>query len=327
MLELIMSIDIIGGGPAGSTASIFLAKSGFDDIKLYEKSVKVRKPCGGGLTFRVLERYDYLLEGLKTNPIKTIVVDIDNTIIKFGFKKVVLKIVDRLKLDEHLRKIAKSLGVKIIGKNVEPKELNGKLVIDARGFDSEQKFSIAKVAICKLKDSIATFIFRKKFISKGYFWIFPINEKLANIGCAGTKNGFKTNLDEVFDWFIEEIGAKPLSIMNYPITVYSKINSLIYRHDDKIVVKVGERAGLVNPLTGEGIYHAIRSSEILAECIKDDVFLYQKRIEDEFKKELTISKFLVDSFPIMPNFLKKFLLKHAVKIIFPSTKIIEMCRN
>ncbi|MEM5829306.1 MAG: NAD(P)-binding protein [Candidatus Aenigmatarchaeota archaeon] len=116
-----MSIDVIGGGPAGSAASIFLAKRGFDDIRLYEKSPKLRKPCGGGLTWRVFERYGYLLEGLKTNPIKTIIVDLENTMVKFEFKKAVLKIVDRLRLDKHLRKIAKSFGVKIIKKMLNQK--------------------------------------------------------------------------------------------------------------------------------------------------------------------------------------------------------------
>ncbi|MEM5829305.1 MAG: hypothetical protein QW040_00345 [Candidatus Aenigmatarchaeota archaeon] len=167
----------------------------------------------------------------------------------------------------------------------------------------------------------------KKLISRGYFWIFPINRKLANIGCAGTRNGLKTTLDKAFEWFLEETGAKPLVIMKYPVTMYNKISNLIYRDGDKIVVKVGERAGLVNPLTGEGIYHAIRSSEILSECIGDDIFSYQKKVEDEFRKELTISKFLVGSFPIIPNSLKIFLLKHTVKIMFPSTKIIEESRN
>ena len=47
-------IAIIGGGPAGSMAAEVLARGG-GTVTIYEKKLQWEKPCGGGLTSKVLE--------------------------------------------------------------------------------------------------------------------------------------------------------------------------------------------------------------------------------------------------------------------------------
>src|SRR5262245_50475054 len=52
-----MQIAIVGGGPAGSWASILLAKRGHT-VTLIDSQAPWEKPCGGGITTKALTRFE-----------------------------------------------------------------------------------------------------------------------------------------------------------------------------------------------------------------------------------------------------------------------------
>ena len=53
-------VTIVGAGPAGATAARALARAGVP-VRLLDRSVFPRnKPCGGGISMRVLGRFPYL---------------------------------------------------------------------------------------------------------------------------------------------------------------------------------------------------------------------------------------------------------------------------
>ena len=56
----VQRIAIIGGGPAGSLAAATLADGGAT-VTVYEEKLTWEKPCGGGLSYKVLERYPFFL--------------------------------------------------------------------------------------------------------------------------------------------------------------------------------------------------------------------------------------------------------------------------
>src|SRR5215472_5765055 len=60
------TIGIIGGGPAGATIAERLAKgvSGFR-VLVFEEKLGWEKPCGGGLTYKALRRYPFLLDAVE----------------------------------------------------------------------------------------------------------------------------------------------------------------------------------------------------------------------------------------------------------------------
>src|SRR5712691_6897439 len=54
------SVLVVGGGPAGATAARALARAGVT-VRLLDRSNFPRnKPCGGGISLRVLKRFPYL---------------------------------------------------------------------------------------------------------------------------------------------------------------------------------------------------------------------------------------------------------------------------
>jgi flavin-dependent dehydrogenase len=60
---------------------------------------------------------------------------------------------------------------------------------------------------------------------------------------------------------------------------------------------LGDSAGLVDPITGEGLYYALRSAELFAEaCLKNQPERYATLAEDELLSELKIAARLSDRF-------------------------------
>lgn len=56
---------VVGAGPAGATAARTLAAAGFPVCLLDRSSFPRNKPCGGGISTRVLTRFPYLQPGLR----------------------------------------------------------------------------------------------------------------------------------------------------------------------------------------------------------------------------------------------------------------------
>jgi len=324
------STSIVGGGPAGCSTGIFLSKAGFDNVKIYEKSTNQRKPCGGILTWRFVREYENLIKGVEMNKIREIKIDFNGVKFALSSKTPMVNVIDRLEMDKHLRSVAENEGVDLIRKRVNPEDLNDRTVVDARGVDFKKSLGIARVSLCRKKNSGFNYIINNSLISKGYFWIFPLNDRIVNVGCGGELKELKVSINRLFDLFVKKINAKPFVNMGYCMGYYGKINRLTEKSNDKSIFKVGDSAGLVNPASGEGIYQAMRSSEILSDCLKfGEEKLYESRIKKEFGTNLLISKFLVEmnTIKMLPKFLKLKILIYLIKKVFPSAKIESIQPN
>jgi geranylgeranyl reductase family protein len=63
---------VVGAGPAGATAARTLARAGFR-VRLADRSAFPRnKPCGGGISLRILKRFPYLEQALARIPTHTL---------------------------------------------------------------------------------------------------------------------------------------------------------------------------------------------------------------------------------------------------------------
>src|SRR2546426_332259 len=112
----------------------------------------------------------------------------------------------------------------------------------------------------------------------GYGWIFPLPNGAANVGVGFVPNARRGRHPSLtsraaFDSFIRDRSTGPLpararpcdSVRSYPIRVDFPESTT---SGDRILL-VGEAAGLVNPLTGEGIDYAMESARLAAQHVAD----------------------------------------------------------
>jgi len=115
-------------------------------------------------------------------------------------------------------------------------------------------------------------------ILPGYGWIFASDEGTANIG-IGTRDVFWSHPDptrQILDRFVER--RQKSGILDQSLELCSPVKGFPIRVDfplhrvagDNWIV-IGEAAGLVNPVTGEGIDLAMVSGMIAGRTLHDDI--------------------------------------------------------
>jgi flavin-dependent dehydrogenase len=130
----------------------------------------------------------------------------------------------------------------------------------------------------------------------GYGWLFPVSEQLVNAGLGYWPDGWRTNREVSLRVALEEfLGSpglrgdfgelKPVGeVKSYPL----RTDFASARTFGGDVLLVGEAAGLVNPLTGEGIDYALESGRIAGEFLAEhglmaDLAGYDARLRAAFQ--------------------------------------------
>ncbi len=307
-------ISIIGGGPAGCSVGFFLAKEGFDRITLYEKHPNKRKACGGSLGWRVLNRYDEFVKDVYCNKIRKYVFDFDGKILEFCFKKDVAAIVDRFEFDKNLRSIVESHGVKLVHKNMDMPKLQTRYVVDASGLKKSEKMGICMQGTSRIKLDCVKFVFRRNLFPYGYFWLFPISDDCTNVGLGGPKDSFQIPINRAFNSMLKKHKIKARGVLASPIAMRCAFDNLSEVTNSKSILRIGEAANLVNPASGEGIYHALRSGEIAANAIGGNCN-YDTAIKDEFKNEFWLSEYMLKFMTKSPKLIKRSIALLSLKLI------------
>ncbi|MBD1844697.1 NAD(P)/FAD-dependent oxidoreductase [Cyanobacteria bacterium FACHB-63] len=128
-------------------------------------------------------------------------------------------------------------------------------------------------------------------VKRGYGWIFPKGDHL-NIGAgafrpnsldARSDRALPTQLKQTIFEYMDALGVKydpdALKFHAHPLPIWGGKERL---HEGRILL-VGDAAGLINPLFGDGILHAVKSGAIAAESIIDEAAdEYTNRIHAEF---------------------------------------------
>ncbi|GAP97184.1 geranylgeranyl reductase family protein [Leptolyngbya sp. NIES-2104] len=128
-------------------------------------------------------------------------------------------------------------------------------------------------------------------VKRGYAWIFPKADHL-NIGAgvfrpdnqdARSDRTLRAGLQKTILDYMDAIGVKydpdALKFHAHPLPTWGGKEPL---HEERILL-VGDAAGLINPIFGDGILHAVKSGGIAARSIIDDAAEeYSDRIHAEF---------------------------------------------
>ncbi len=342
-------VVISGAGPAGSKCAEILAKKGFK-VALIEKNSKWRKPCGGGVSSRVLKYYPQLRK-LDLMPITGITIySGDYHKLEYTWKEIEEPslTVDRLEFDNFIRDIAIDSGAEFFDNNLSynfvsknnrnigiktktpngTKEYFGKIIVIADGMSSKlailsglrRKWKIDEIGLCKcaimegnnLLDKASISLFFRKY--KGYGWIFPIDENHFNIGC-GTwlEANISHNLNQVYNEFINDPylekffptkNYKEIWKAAYPLPALGVREKSLYK--DNIMI-IGDAAGFVSPISGEGKHACIVSGHAAGETAI-------KALESDHISNQTLRMY--KSYPSIKKIIRNFKMKVSIVDFF-----------
>lgn len=340
-------VIIVGAGAGGASSAYFLSKGGAKVAVIEKKTLPRYKVCAGGVPGVAMQYFPFSFDKVIQNHINLACFCFNKETVDHTVAPRCLNMVLRDEFDYH---IIKNSSVEVIDKTfveqisiyrsyviVKVKggnSLRCKYVIGADGAASVVKKSlesfknknmgVALEAEIFAKDKILE-KYRSKFlvcfgvVKKGYFWVFPKRSHLS-VGIGNIQKGIKIrkvfiNLLKKMDLFNDKtnISAHPLPIY----TRHSKFHS-------KRVFLVGDAANLVDPLTGEGIRHAILSGKIAADCILNSKeHLYSKIIIKKIGKNLLSAKRLSHFFYNH----QQFCYNHFVKNKFVFNDLMKIINN
>ena len=113
------------------------------------------------------------------------------------------------------------------------------------------------MAGCRISDAGAfRFYLGNEVAPKGYAWIFPWNERIAEVGIGVRGAPIKPYLHRFIETFRDELGrAQIIDYRGAPVPVGGVISEFI---QDSVIL-IGDAAGMVIPMTGGGIHSSISS--------------------------------------------------------------------
>lgn len=214
-------------------------------------------------------------------------------------------VVDRLEFDNLIRNVALEAGAELFDKNISydfiykdqkrvgiktktssgTKEYFANIIVVADGMSSKlanrsglrEKWNPLNIGIGKAEilegqnnlNEKGTYFFFKNY---GYGWIFPIDRQKFNIGTITYyENNLKYNVSNLFEEFLQESRNRKLLSENDYRVIWSAIfpepaTGVLEKglFDDNLII-VGDAAGFVGPISGEGIHGAIISGQIAGE--------------------------------------------------------------
>ncbi len=286
-------VAIVGAGPAGSTAAIRLARVGARVLLLDKAKFPRDKPCGGGLTVRALRQ-------LPVDPAPVVEHVVDRFEFRHRYKGRFVRggrqplayMTQRRRLDNFLAEQAAAAGaefrdgvkvtevdqrgLRLDGERIEADAIvgaDGANGITARslGFELGIRHGVAFEGNLAYGDApeerwrgIAAL--ELGTVPGGYGWIFPKGDHV-NVGVGGwDEEGptLRAKLRELCEHHgLDE--SKVESLRGHRLPLRRAGTSLARGR----VLLVGDAGGLVDPLSGDGMYEAFVSSRLAAAAVLD----------------------------------------------------------
>jgi geranylgeranyl reductase family protein len=272
-------VAIIGGGPAGSTAAYRLASAGASVLVLDKATFPRDKPCGGGVTGRAARLLPFSIE-----PVVEDVVDRLECGLRYQqritrhARAPLAYMTQRRRLDHFLLQKAADAGAEVReGETADARELDARIVIGADGCNgsSAKQLGLADQVVHGVALE-ANYPHEQRFegamvleiavIRGGYGWIFPKGDHI-NVGVGGNGEegprlrGELRRLCETYG--IDPEAARDTRGYRLPMRL---TRTRLARGRTAVI---GDAAGLVDPLSGDGMYEAFLSAQLVSDAALD----------------------------------------------------------
>ena len=309
------TVAVLSGGPAGSSAAERLAQAGMRTIVIDEK-LAWEKPCGGGITYKAYSQYKYLIEN---DTPKKLVTDTLLAAPKAGEYKMALTrplvIYSRIDLNGMLLRRAEAAGAEIEKERVlaldrtssgwEIRTRSGKLAADycviatgarnpLRDVGTQYTAQDTMYALGYWVPSEQAHI-DIQFLPnlEGYIWVFPRSGHLS-VGICGKSESAQC-LRSRLERYMEEKGIcrKEAKFYGHMLPALDSRGWRNNRVAGDGWLAVGDAGGLVDPITGEGLYYAVRSGDLASQVVLEDqepekkAERYRQLIARDFGLDLT----------------------------------------
>jgi geranylgeranyl reductase family protein len=285
---------VVGGGPAGSTTAYRLAEQGAS-VLLADKATFPRdKPCGGGMTLRAVRQ-------CPVDPTPVVEEWIDQIELRFRYKDAVVHrtaepvvwMTQRRRLDAFLLDAARERGVEVregTKAAVEPGNVvvlgaGERVVADALvgadgangvtaravGLGDEISYGVAyegnvRYPTVDQARYARRLVLELADIPGGYAWVFPKGDH-ANVGVGGWQSE-GPKLREHLQRACEAHGLDPEaleSLRGHRLPLRGPRTRIAGER----VVLVGDAAGLIDPVSGDGMYECFVSGRLASAAIAD----------------------------------------------------------
>jgi geranylgeranyl reductase family protein len=286
------TVAVLGGGPAGAFAAERLASAGLKTI-LFDEKLAWEKPCGGGLTYKAYQQYPFLVDN---DTPKKFVSETTLSAPRAGAVKMKLErplvIYSRMDLNRMLLDRAEKSGAAIEQTRVMGIERREK------GWNLRTRCGTAQADFCIVatgarnplrevgtqwgaKDTMTALGYYVpstqdhidiQFLPRleGYIWVFPRCGHLS-VGICG-KGEPAHALRARLEAYMNERGIsyKDGKFYSHMLPSLETPGWRSNRVSGDGWLAVGDAGGLVDPITGEGLYYAMRSGDLASRVVIDD---------------------------------------------------------
>jgi len=315
-------IAIIGGGPAGAFAAAELARGG-REVLLFDEKLAWEKPCGGGITPKAITRWPFLRDALAdrnwithcelTAPSgRKVAFSLDSQIAIFS----------RLALNGLILERAHNAGAQVLRErivNIDGAPGNWMLSSGASRYQADFVV-LAAGARNPFRGQFTRPLGPENFVVAagyyvpgthrtvqikflpglhGYIWVFPRADHFS-VGICGRMQGKNTaDLRRILEGQMPEFDLSLDGARFYahiiPALTRDSLRAIQLAGDGWAMV--GDAAGKVDSITGEGLFYALRSAAIFAQTMNDGApESYAALLKAEILPELELAAAIAERF-------------------------------
>ncbi len=338
-------VIVVGGGPAGATAAYELASEGVQVLLLEKERLPRYKCCAGGFPLKAARLLDLDLSSAYDMEVtKARCTYRGGSAVLMDFGRVVGWTVMRDKLDYLILKGAMKAGAHVVDcqrvREVEirsdrafvrtaGREYSAFIVVGADGANGIVARSVGLMKQRRLAVAVESEITVKQHILEakrgcvyfdlgsvpgGYGWVFPKKEHLS-VG-VGEFQGKPTKLKACLSNFLRILDL-PSNVQQARVRGHLVPLGGVDRplHRERVLL-LGDAAGLAEPMTGEGIYYAIKSAKLAARvidhCLQDnslDLSRYTQQINAQVTRDFKYARLLASLLYHLPQLSFRFFVR------------------